>query len=425
MQLHHHTNNTTYSIMDYSKNYNTLKDLFASSDTDKEFDTIEIKNQRFESNSCAILPGTEEYRCDTHDVTLKEEFSFYTEIGTIDQNVHIKDIFVEENQGFNYQIIKPKGIGKAKKAVFLFHGFNEKDWSKYLPWAKAISDGTGSAVILFPIAFHMQRAPKNWSSIREMYRLSEHRKKKFPNIVHSTLSNVAISMRLHAMPQRFIWSGLQTYYDIIQLIADIKSDNNEHIDKDFNFNIFAYSIGGFLAQILKLTNYNNYFVNSKVCLFCSGATFNRLSPVSKFILDSEANVALYSYLVEHFDKMLEKDNVLHHFIREDHLEGKTFSAMLDYQKMREFREKLLKKYEHQIYAISLSKDDVIPSFEIMNTLKGAYREINIRMDEMDFEYDYIHENPFPANASNSKQVDESFEKVFEKVCLFFNETSTR
>jgi len=409
-----------YNIMNYSKSYFALKKLFTSSEVKKEFDTIEIDDLDFKSMSYDILPGVEEYKCTLHNVTMKEEYSFYTEIGTIDNNVHIKDIYVEENQSFKYQIIKPIGEDKVKKVVFLFHGFNEKDWSKYLPWAKAISDGTGSAVILFPIAFHMQRAPKHWSNVREMYRLSEHRKGKFPNIVNSTLSNVAISMRLHTMPQRFIWSGLQTYYDVIQLIADIKKGNNEHVDKDFNFDIFAYSIGGFLAQILKLTNHNHYFENSKVCLFCSGATFNRLAPVSKFILDSEANVALYSYLVEHFDKMLERDNVLNHYIKDGHSEGKIFSSMLDYQKMREFREELLKKYEHQIYAISLTRDDVIPSFEIINTLKGAYRNINIRMDELDFEYEYIHENPFPTKAVESKQVDESFEKVFEKVCEFFN-----
>ena len=103
------------------------------------------------------------------------------------------------------------------------------------------------------------------------------------------------------MSQRFIWSGLQTYYDAIQFIEDCKSGNNEFIDKDFSFNIFVYSIGGFLSQILLLTNYKNYFDNTKLCLFCGGAVFNRISPVSKFILDSEANVALYPYLVEHFD----------------------------------------------------------------------------------------------------------------------------
>ena len=407
--------------MSYTNTYSALKELFNSSESNKEFDTIEMHDLEFLSLSCGILPGIESYKCDIHSVTMKEKFSFYTEIGTINNNVHIKDIFVKENQSFNYQLIKPKGQEKVKKVVFLFHGFNEKDWSKYLPWAKSICDGTGSAVILFPIAFHMQRAPKQWSEKREMYRLSEHRKKKFPNIVHSTLSNVAISMRLHAMPQRFIWSGLQSYYDVIQLISEIKEGKNQHIDRDFCFDIFAYSIGGFLAQILKLTNYHNYFDNSKVCLFCSGATFNRLSSVSKFILDSEANVALYSYLVEHFDKMLQRDNILNHYIKEGHPEGKIFSSMLDFQKMREFREELLKNYEDQIYAISLTKDDVIPSFEIMNTLKGAYRNINIRMDEMDFAYDYIHENPFPTSRIDSIEVDKSFEMVFDKVCGFLNE----
>ena len=61
---------------------------------------------------------------------------------------------------------------------------------------------------------------------------------------------------------------------------------------------------------------------------------------------------------------------------------------------------------------------MFPSFEVMNTLKGAYRDINIRLDEVDFDYDYIHENPFPTNVANSKQVDECFDEVFDKVCKF-------
>jgi flagellar biosynthesis chaperone FliJ len=223
------------------------------------------------------------------------------------------------------------------------------------------------------------------------------------------------------MPQRFIWSGLQTYYDIIQFIESCKQGQHPAIHREFSFNVFAYSIGGFLAQILKLTNYNRYFEDTKVCLFCSGTTFNRLSPVSKFILDSEANVALYSYLVEHFEKMLEKDRLLNHYIREDHEEGKVFFSMLDYKKMREFREGLLKKYESQICAITLKKDNVIPSFEVVNTLRGAWRDINIRVDEIDFDRDYLHENPFPADAGNSGQVDEDFRKTFDKVCGFLNQ----
>lgn len=404
--------------MNYTKDYLELEKIFSNSPAGRSYENIEIKEASFESFAHKILPGVDKYHCNIHQQDLKSDFSFFTEVGKIDNNIHIKDADVEENKQFKYHIIKPLDGEKIKKVTFLFHGFNEKDWNKYLPWAKTIVEGTGSSVILFPIAFHMQRAPKHWSSKREMYVLSESRKKRFPNIVNSTLSNVAISMRLHSMPQRFIWSGLQTYYDVIQFIEDCKKGNNELVDKDFEFDIFAYSIGGFLAQILKLSNHNNYFSNTKVCLFCSGATFNRLSPVSKFILDSEANVALYSFLVEHFDKILQKDHLLNHYINQDHIEGKIFHSMLDYQKMRETREVLLKKYEEQIYAITLKKDYVIPSFEVMNTLKGAYRDINIAVDEIDFDRDYIHENPFPANTADDEKVNTDFEIVFKKVCEF-------
>src|SRR5690554_4209777 len=113
--------NNIYCIMNYSESYTALKNLFTSPETIKEFDTIEMHDLFFKSMSCAILPGIEEYRCELHNVTMQEEYSFYTEIGTIDNNVHIKDIYVKENQSFKYQIIKPKEIGKVKKATFLFH----------------------------------------------------------------------------------------------------------------------------------------------------------------------------------------------------------------------------------------------------------------------------------------------------------------
>lgn len=381
---------------------------------------LESRYVNFESLSYKMLPGSGDYYCQSHQVALPDAPSFFTEVGTIKDEVHINDASVVENRSFAYQIVCPQGMEKASKVVLLFHGLNEKDWNKYLPWAEAICKGTNSAVVLFPIAFHMQRAPKYWSTKRNMYQLSEYRKQRFPYVVHSSLSNVAISMRLHAMPQRLIWSGLQTYYDVIQFIEQCKAGAHPYIAKDFTFDVFAFSIGGFLAQILKLSNYKNYFGNSKVCLFCSGVTFNRFSPVSKFILDSEANVALYSFLVEHFDKMLQKDKVLNHYINEDHLEGKVFHAMLDFQKMRLFREELFKKYEDQFYAITLKKDTVIPSFEVLNTLKGAFRDIAIKVEEIDFDREYIHENPFPENTSEQQQINEDMAKMFQKVCEFYN-----
>jgi len=409
--------NITPTGMDYFETFSHLQGITERMNAKVSFDSIEMHKHEFVSNSYNLLPGVNNYHCFEHDITFTDIHPFYSEIGTIKGGVHIKDIEVQENQRFNYYVMHPAGTDKAKNVLFLFHGFNEKDWNKYLPWAKSICDQTGHSIVLFPISFHMDRAPKLWSSKREMFQLSKDRQKRFPNVVNSTLSNVAISMRLHSMPQRFIWSGLQTYFDILQFIDECKQGMHDHIDKDFHFDIFAYSIGGFLAQILKFSNYNDFFSNTKICLFCTGATFNRLSPVSKFILDSETNVALYSFFIEHFDKMLENDAHLNHHINENHLEGKVFYSMLDFKKMRTYREELLKKYEKQIYAITLSKDEVIPSFEIVNTLQGAYRNIGITVDEFDFDYSYTHENIFPQNAKDAEEINSSFNKIFE---LFSN-----
>jgi hypothetical protein len=406
--------------MEYSNSFFGLRDAFLSENLKTEFDINEIYKLDFHSSTYNLLHGSKNHYCKSHNIEFKESITFNNEVGTIEDDVHIKDVFVTENKDFQYYILKPKGNLPSKKVTFLFHGFNEKNWDKYLPWGKAICDRTQSTIVFFPLAFHMQRAPLQWSEKRKMFELSEQRKKKFPNIINSSLSNVAISMRLHAMPQRFIWSGVQTYYDVIQFIEDCKAGKHNLIDKDFTFNMFAYSIGGLLAEILKLSNHNNYFKDAKVALFCSGAVFNRITPVSKFIIDSEAIVALYSYLVEHFDSFLKKDEMLHHFMTENHFEGKVFHSMFEYQKMMNFREQLLKKAENHFYAIALKKDEVIPSYEVINTLKGANRNIDIKVDEIDFDFEYSHENPFPINELSSQSIDKGFQLVFDKIGDFYN-----
>lgn len=405
--------------MDYIDSYTKLRKVFSAVDSETTYGNLSIHKIGFRSGFYNLLPGNTKYRCERHNLEFDSLSNYYNDVGTIQDDVHQEDFLVEENRNFNYFILKPRKSENIQKVTFLFHGFNEKNWDKYFTWGQAICEKTQSAVVFFPIAFHMQRAPEYWSNPRKMYQLCEKRKKKFPNIIKSTLFNVAISMRLQSMPQRFIWSGLQTYYDVIQFVEECKNGENPVIDKNATFDIFAFSIGGLLAEILKLSNYHNYFSDSKVCLFCSGTVFNRLSPVSKFILDSEASVALYSYLIEHFDSFLKNDDHLRHYIEEDHFEGEIFHSMLEYQKMREFREEQFKKVENQIYAIPLKQDTVIPSFEVVNTLQGAFRNINIPVDEMDFNYEYIHENPFPLNHNEPRKINNAFNRVFDKVGTFF------
>lgn len=359
---------------------------------------IVVQNYNFESKNRFLLPS--------------EACSENLEKEMIEAGLNKVDTEIEENIHFRYHIFKPANKQKVSGVIFMFHGFNEKYWSKYLTWAKKLVDETGKAVILFPIAFHMNRAPLSWSDGHKMFAISQQRKAKHPNVIHSTLSNVAISTRLHNKPQRFIWSGLQSYYDAMDFVEQIKSGKHPCIEQDASIDFFSYSIGCLFAQIVMMTNKNNYFEKSKFCFFCGGAVFNRLSPVSKFILDSEANVKLYSYIVEHLESHMKQNKMLGERLSIAYPEGYYFKSMLNYSVLSKVRENKFKEISERILAITLENDTVVPPYEIVNTLQGLKRNIPIRIEILDFSYPYKHEDPFPAIKSIEDEVDKEFNHVF-------------
>ena len=409
---------STIKEMMYLQSYRVLRELLKSGNSIIEFENLEIYQQEFMSEAHQILPGEEHYHCREHDEYFDSPNTFYNDLGKINSQIYIRDVEIRENQKFTYWIFMPKGKKQADEAIFLFHGFNEKYWDKYLPWAHYLAEQNQCAVILFPIAFHMNRTLSIWSDKRKMFALSKMRNEMFPNVVNSSLTNVAISLRLHTRPQRFIWSGLQTYYDVIQFVDQSKKGENPLISSNARFHFMSYSIGCLLAEILKLTNSKNYFDDSKLCLFCGGAVFNRLSPVSKYILDSEANIALYSYMVEHFEKHLKNDPHLNHYINGPHEVGHVFYSMLDYKVKREYRETLFDRVKDDVFAIALKKDTVIPAYEVINTLQGALRDIDIPVEVHDFPFAYNHVMPFPYTAKNSDLIDEHFKEIFGKISKF-------
>jgi hypothetical protein len=328
----------------------------------------------------------------------------------------VADTLVSENATFGYHIFKPDNHHKSDGMILLFHGFNEKHWHKYLPWAARILEITGKAVVLFPIAFHMNRAPSSWSDPRLMHQASKRRREEFPDILNSSLLNAAISSRLHRNPQRFIWSGLQTYHDVIDFVESCKRGEHPLFEKDFSLDILAYSIGCFLSQVLLLSNPDNLFLETKLFMFCGGPVFNRISPVSKFILDSEANVHLYSFLVEHLESHLKHDPKLLAHLLDD--SGVAFRSMLSYKSMAAFREERFGTMHKRISALALAKDEVIPPYEVENTLNGRNRDIPIRVGVIDFPYRYKHEDPFPSPPEISREVNQGFNDVFETIGRF-------
>jgi hypothetical protein len=405
--------------MNYCDLYNHLKQIYNYNDPIIEVDNlIEIRNFEFQSENYKMLTGEDHYFCSEHHLSFQDEKNNWVQTLLSRPATDVADSKVTENRQFRYSVFTPKGAVKTDQVIMMFHGLNEKYWHKYLTWAYRLSLLTGKAVVLFPIAFHMNRAPHDWSDSRKMYALSEKRKQLFPDIIDSTLTNVAISSRLQIRPQRYLWSGLQTYHDVIDFLSSIRNGNHPFISNNATFDIFAYSIGSFLSQILMMANSNKLFETSRLFIFCGGATFNRYSPVTKFILDSEANVELYSYAIEHLDSHLKNDKRLGHFLGNDHLEGICFRSMLNYKSLKDFREESFRNMSDRIAAIGLVQDTVIPPYEMMNTLKGSSLDIPIRVDALDFEYAYKHEDPFQPVTKHNELLMKSYTTVFDKVAEF-------
>lgn len=399
----------------YQTSYSELKSAVNYDDDRIDLENgMQVRNFDFQSRIRHELPESVE----VDDIFAAAPGAGDREREDIRNLISFRDADIVENLRFRYHILMPEGVAKARNVIVMFHGFNEKLWHKYLPWAAHLAAGTGQAVILFPIAFHMNRAPTNWSDIRTMNRISKIRRAIHGSIIDSTLSNVAISTRLHYRPERFIWSGLESYYDVMDLVDGIRAGRHDAVEADADINLFSYSVGSFLGQTIMMTNKDGNFSRSKYAIFCGGPVFNRLSPVSRFILDSEASVRLYSYLVEHLDSHMRDNRKLRDVLDGDLEEGRNFRSLLSYRGNLAYREDRLREIAGRLYAVALAEDEVVPPYEVVNTLRGSRQDIDIPVEVLDFPYAYRHEDPFPANAGPRSEIDAAFRTTFDRIAGF-------
>ncbi|HDP95625.1 MAG TPA: hypothetical protein ENN40_09735 [Candidatus Aminicenantes bacterium] len=334
----------------------------------------------------------------------------------------LADALIPENLSFAYFMVtsRPIPAKPARGVILLFHGLNEKSWQKYLPWALRLHRGTGKPVILFPLAFHMDRAPAEWIEPRSMQVLSRERAARHPAIHAHSLANAAISERLEADPRRFAWSGLQSLYDLFDLCRRIRAGLHPGILPNPRIDLFAYSIGAFLALIAIMTNPGNIYSTSRLFCFCGGCVLNRTNPTSRYIMDSEATIALYAMYVEYLETEIRTNPRLAHFISSMHPEGMFFRSLLDLNQMAEFRDLRLHQLRSRIRALVLKRDLVIPPLEVIYTLQGRHRKIPIRIRQTDFPYPYTHENPFPLQSSHSGQVTRMMDRTMAGASRFLS-----
>lgn len=380
------------------------QNIYLKNNFDINIEKIPLKQENVSIHNCLFKStAIEENRINCTNPTVLQQTELESKLF-----FNSDDSEIDENINFNYIIVKSSLSNRAKDAIFLFHGLNERLWQKYLPWALTLHQLTGKAIILFPIAFHMNRAPKAWSNPRAMKQISNYRNTEFPNNSNSTFANAALSTRLHRNPARFFTSGFQTFSDVTKLVNEIREGEHKLIYDDAKIDFFGYSIGALLAEILLMANPNNYFEKSKLFMFCGGPTFDIMFPVAKAILDREAYNAMSKFF-KLFDDYLNNGKIN----RSALTEIKYFKSLLSQYGLKEIREERFLELKDSIFAVSLIKDKVVPPESVINTLNGTQRKIPIRTMITDFPYNYSHETPFPVEIKNREIVNVNFKNIFD------------
>ncbi len=382
--------------MSYQEDYRKLSKLYHPDKDIVSDDEVEIVNTAFYSR-----------------------FLDNVEIDEISQSgikdVVIHDKAIDENRNFTYPVIRNKNQAAGSEVIILFHGLNERSWQKYLPWGKSLCIKTGHPVIMFPISFHMNRSPQEWSNPRRMMPWLKKRKEQHAGLRKASVANVAISQRLNEYPQRFLLSGLETYFDVLDLVDMLNHGKHPVLKGIKTAHFFGYSIGALLTQVILMANDQKRFSHSKAYLFCGGTTLDKMQGDSRFILDSAAFEALNECYVS--DGFCLKPEVILTQKYDNTKVEVAFSSMMNSAVHSSFRNSALKALQSRLQVCALEKDDVIPAKAVKETFSEALGDEDGVVTSMDFPFAYTHVSPFPCDENNT-QANQFFDKVFNGAAEF-------
>jgi len=306
-------------------------------------------------------------------------------------------------------------ISRSRGAIILLHGLNERGWSKYIQWGTRLAAGTGRPVVLFPLAYHMNRSPRSWMDRHIMMPLVTARTALLPDTKLSTFVNVALSTRMTVSPQRFMLSGYQTAVDLSVLIRQIREGSIPGIDAGGPADIFAYSIGALVTQVMMLSKPSPLPDDSRIMLFCGGSTFGLMNGTSKLIMDSRAFEMLLSFYLDWPSVQMNGSRERLTRLMHDTPEGEAFYAMTSLQRLKDLRGRPFSRYGGRLKAVTLAGDTVIPSPAVRETLIGADTET------WEPGYPCTHESPFPLLAGEKADaVDRMFDRLFDTAAGFLS-----
>lgn len=325
------------------------------------------------------LLGRSAYRCEEHGVAFGPE-------ATEDAPA---DVEIGENLHFRYPLLREAAPAASRRRsrhlVLVFHGLNERSFTKYVPWAYHLWRSTGAAVVLYPLAFHIRRVSPLWGAHLQAF-LRARRAVAGNESAHAF--NAVISDRLGVRPERFFWGGLQSYREVVDLVRQVRAGGHPHVAPEAQIDLVGYSAGGYLALALLLIDEGGLFTRTRAVVFESGAALRDVNLSSRLIVDLAAETALMKLFVRYTDT--HANGRLRHWL-EEHTEGRWFRALCGAPTERLALEARLGRIAPRLLGITNLNDQVIPPGGVLNLLQGLHRDTGVRVEELELG---VHEHPF-------------------------------
>jgi hypothetical protein len=261
----------------------------------------------------------------------------------------------------------------------------------------------------------MNRTPASWYTPRWLQPWLNRRKQEIHNLVNASFANLALSSRLTVSPLRFYTSGLESAYNLNQLVREIKQGTHPLFTSDARVDFFAYSIGALLAQVVLMADVDGYLKKSRLFAFCGGAVFERMNGNARDIIDQEAYNTIRSYYLNDF---LNKE--FYENTRETNsglLFETAFKNMIPSNDASGIRQVFFAGAKDRIKMVSLKQDVVMPTIGLQEAV--GVKLSDHMLEELDFSYPYSHQVPFPENGKVSEsEIRESFRAVFDRAASF-------
>jgi hypothetical protein len=361
-------------------------------------------------------------RCGSaHPPVMAEQFMWLkTDVSS--RRAHIlreEDRGEADNVSFACPLVLPRRPGPFRQVVIILHGLNESEYRKYFPWACTLASA-GMPVLLFPLAFLVNRRPRRWrddAATQDRLRL---RQALSGNEV-ATRYNVILSERLQDHPERLFLGGQQSYFDLLDVVESIRQgvfsiDNRDAetlvpqrpFAEATQVDFLGFSIGGYLTLGLLLEEQHNpVLMDSRGIIFAAAAPWTHAdatvntNPLSPFILDRLATERLHA-----FYRSVEADALL------DNTQGHWCRAI--FRAERDVLEAPLARIRRRLLTIGNAADTVIPAAGMAVTFGDLDCLLSLGAHEYPFSVADVWQAGVNRNIAKSYNVHPAYEAGFQQ-----------